>query len=720
MNRKLKRLSLLVAATSSLLLAFPNRTLAQTPLFNPQTEYVAGSQQGPSNIVVGDFNGDGKLDLAVTDYSNNNVSVLLGNGDGTFQAPRTFPVGIHPAQVAVGDFNGDGKPDLVVSNVDSNTISVLLGNGDGTFQAAQSLPVGLNPWYFALGDFNSDGILDLAVADYGCSQECHPSPSNTVLVLLGNGDGTFRPAPNLTVGNGPAGVAVADLNGDGKPDLVVPNFDSNSISVLLGNGDGTFQAAQNYLVDSAPVFVAVGDLNGDGKPDLAVADLHTFNISVLINNSGGSPVVATPTFSPGGGTYTGSVTVSISDATSGATIYYTTDGSTPTTSSAVYSGALTFTQTTTLKAIAAASGMTNSGVASATYTIQQRVATPTFSPGGGTYAGLVAVTISDATSGATIYYTTDGSTPTTSSAVYIGPLTFTQTTTLKAMAAATGMTNSGVASATYTVQQPVATPTFSPGGGTYPGSVTVTISDATSGATIYYTTDGSTPTTSSAVYTGALTFTQTTTLKAMAAASGMTNSGVASATYTIQQQQVATPTFSPGGGTYTGSVTVSISDATSGATIYYTTDGSTPTTSSAVYIGPLTFTQTTTLKAMAAATGMTNSAVASATYTIQQRVATPTFSPGGGTYTGSVTVSISDATSGATIYYTTNGSTPTTSSAVYTGALTFTQTTTLKAMAAASGMTNSGVASATYTIQQQQQVATPAFSPGGGTYTGSV
>src|SRR6266699_195254 len=690
MNRKLKRLSLLVAATSSLLLAFPNRTLAQTPLFNPQTEYVAGSQQGPSNIVVGDFNGDGKpdlavanfgdwnvyvllgngdgtfqvarsvyfngggarfwyiaegdfngdgkLDLAVTDYSNNNVSVLLGNGDGTFQAPRTFPVGIHPAQVAVGDFNGDGKPDLVASNVDSNTISVLLGNGDGTFQAAQSLPVGLNPWYFAVGDFNSDGMLDLAVADYGCSQECHPSPSNTVLVLLGNGDGTFRPAPNLTVGNGPAGVAVADLNGDGKPDLVVANFDDNTLSVLLGNGDGTFQAAQNYLVDSAPVFVAVGDLNGDGKPDLAVADLHTFNISVLINNSGGSPVVATPTFSPGGGTYTGSVTVIISDAISGATIYYTTDGSTPTTSSAVYTGALTFTQTTTLKAMAAASGMTNSAVASATYTIQQQqVATPTFSPGGGTYAGLVAVTISDATSGATIYYTTDGSTPTTSSAVYIGPLTFTQTTTRKAMAAATGMTNSGVASATYTVQQPVATPTFSPGGGTYPGSVTVSISDASSGATIYYTTDGSTPTTSSAVYTGALTFTQTTTLKAMAAASGMTNSGVASATYTVQQP-VATPTFSPGGGTYTGSVTVSINDASSGATIYYTTNGSTPTTSSAVYSGALTFTQTTTLKAMAAASGMTNSGVASATYTVQQQSFTLTVSKtdlGGGTVTSS-------------------------------------------------------------------------------------
>src|SRR5207247_1830147 len=140
-------------------------------------------------------------------------------------------------------------------------------------------------------------------------------------------------------------------------------------------------------------------------------------------------------------------------------------------------------------------------------------------------------------------------------------------------------------------------------------------------------------------------------------ASGMTDSGVASATYTIQQQQVATPTFSPGGGTYTGSVTVSINDATSGATIHYTTDGSTPTTSSPVYGGALTFNQTTTLKAMAAASGMTDSAVASATYTVQQQqVATPSFSPGGGTYTGSVAVSVSDASGGATIHATTGGS----------------------------------------------------------------
>src|SRR5438445_1391586 len=193
------------------------------------------------------------------------------------------------------------------------------------------------------------------------------------------------------------------------------------------------------------------------------------------------------------------------------------------------------------------------------------------------------------------------------------------------------MTNSDVATATDIRRVLVATPTFSPGGGTYPGSVTVTISDATSGATIHYTTDGSTPTTSSAVYTGALTFTRTTTLNAIAAATGMTNSAVASATYTIQQQ-VATPSFSPGGGTYTGSVTVTISDATSGAVIHYTIDGSTPTTSSPVYGGALTFTQTTTLKAMAAASGMTDTQVGTATTTIRRT--TPTSSQESGTYTG--------------------------------------------------------------------------------------
>ena len=248
-------------------------------------------------------------------------------------------------------------------------------------------------------------------------------------------------------------------------------------------------------------------------------------------------------------------------------------------------------------------------------------------------------------------------------------------------------------------QQQTAAPVINPGSESFSSSVQVTITDSTPGATIYYTTDGSTPTTSSAVYTSALTFTQTTTLQAMAAASGMTNSAVASATYIIQQQQqVATPTFSPGGGTYTGSVTVTIREATSGATIHYTTDGSTPTTPSTQYTGPIAVSTTTTLNAIASAPNYTQSAVASATYTIQIPQATaPTFNPPGGSYLLPQSVTISDSTPNATIYYTTDGSTPTTSSRQYTGPITVIMTTTIRAIAVGPGYSASFVGGATYT-----------------------
>jgi hypothetical protein len=183
---------------------------------------------------------------------------------------------------------------------------------------------------------------------------------------------------------------------------------------------------------------------------------------------------------------------------------------------------------------------------------------------------------------------------------------------------------------------------------------------------------------------------------------------------------VATPTFSPAGGTYTSAQSVSLSDSTSGATIYYTTNGTTPTTSSAVYSGAIAVSSTTTIEAMGALSGDTNSSVASATYTINTpaTVATPTFSPAGGTYTSAQTVSISDSTSGATIYYTTNGTTPTTSSTVYSSAIAVSSgTVTIEAMGAKSGDNNSSVASATYTISTATTVATPTFSPAGGTYT---
>ena len=242
----------------------------------------AGS--GPQSVAVGDFNGDGKPDLAVVNSYSNNVSILLGNGDGTFQIHVDYPTGAQPGSVAIGDFNGDGKLDLAVVNSYSNNVSVLLGNGNGTFQPAVSYGTGsgTGPAFVAVGDFNHDGKLDLAVAN---------SNSSNVSVLLGNGDGTFQTAVNYDVGGAPTSIAVGDFNHDGKLDLAVANSNSTYVSVLLGNGDGTFQTAVNYDVGGAPTSIAVGDFNHDGKLDLAVAvpvpGPSTY-VSVLLGNGDGT------------------------------------------------------------------------------------------------------------------------------------------------------------------------------------------------------------------------------------------------------------------------------------------------------------------------------------------------------------------------------------------------------------------------------------------------
>ena len=269
------------------------------------------------------------------------------------------------------------------------------------------------------------------------------------------------------------------------------------------------------------------------------------------------------------------------------------------------------------------------------------MAAPSFSPGGGTSYTAKTVTISDSTAGSTIYYTTDGTTPTTGSATYSTPITVATTQTLQAIASASGYAISPVSSAVYIEFVPANVPGFSPSAGTYSLAQSVTISDATPYATIYYTTNGYSPLTGSTMYSGPITVATSETVTAIAIATGSSQSLASAAAYIIGNPPAAMPTFSPGVGTYTTAQTVTISDATSSATIHYTTDGTTPTTNSAVYSGtPINVSSNETLKAIATAPGYLSS-LGTATYAFSttgscndMNLGTPTAGGGGGELNG--------------------------------------------------------------------------------------
>jgi Bacterial Ig-like domain (group 3)/FG-GAP-like repeat len=268
----------------------------------------------PEISVLGDFNNDGILDIAVANNATNAISILLGNGDGTFQAPTTLlPSSFGALSIAVGDFNREGNLDLAVvipgdgqPGDATGTVNILLGNGNGTFQPAQAYVVGTSPGSIAAADFNGDGFLDLAVLNTG---------DDNVTVLLGAGDGTFaleqtcvatfvpgthpEGTPSCATATFPVGhsarqIATADFNVDGIPDLVVSNGGDGTVSVLLGSGGGTFFTAATIAVGSEVNDVVVADFNGDGFPDIAVTNEGAGTMTVLLGLGNGSfPTQAT-------------------------------------------------------------------------------------------------------------------------------------------------------------------------------------------------------------------------------------------------------------------------------------------------------------------------------------------------------------------------------------------------------------------------------------------
>jgi len=306
MNRDIafsKRIqAVLVGASLFFILPFAlsSLSLAQTVSFGAATGYAAGNS--PKGVITADFNGDGILDLAVSNADESNsvtpdtISLYLGNGDGTFGAKTDFSVGNRPDNLVAGDFNRDGKVDLAVINFLGSNVSVLLGNGAGSFTGGPPFPTFAATPFICdpcaqkarVGDFNRDGNPDLIVALLNGDQ---------VSILLGNGIGGFGVPMGFAVGDAPLSLATGDFNGDGNLDVAVPNNGTGNISILLGNGLGSFPAGPpypTYAAGTGPYDITVGDFNRDGKLDLAVTNQLTNNVSVLLGNGNGTFGVQTP------------------------------------------------------------------------------------------------------------------------------------------------------------------------------------------------------------------------------------------------------------------------------------------------------------------------------------------------------------------------------------------------------------------------------------------
>ena len=266
--------------------------------FQTPTTLTTGNQ--PVSVVAAnmhDSNGKGFLDLVVANHKDSTISLFQGNGDGTFQAPTliTLPTGYAPSSLIAADFNGDGHLDLAVTDQGNNSVSIFLGNGDGTFQNRVDYPVGNSPVWVSAADFNADGILDLAVANNGAPTDT--LAGNSVSILLGQpnpnntavGSGAFGTQTAYAAGTSPTSIAVADYNVDGLPDLAVSAAGDNAVAILLGQGPGTFGPFFELPVGADPVSIVAADFNADGRTDAAVANNGSNNATVILNEASFTP-----------------------------------------------------------------------------------------------------------------------------------------------------------------------------------------------------------------------------------------------------------------------------------------------------------------------------------------------------------------------------------------------------------------------------------------------
>ncbi|HEY0702606.1 MAG TPA: FG-GAP-like repeat-containing protein [Candidatus Acidoferrales bacterium] len=257
--------------------------------FQPPLTVTTGTT--PTSIAVADFNNDGISDLAVVNKGANTIGIYLGNGDGTFKAPTLITTGSQPTSIVAGAFNNDNNAiiDLAVTNSADNTLRIYIGNGNGTFANGATYATGVTPVYVASADVNSDEVLDLIVADSGTVATANNGVINSVSVFLGNNDGTFgtavAPRFDYAAGTQPTSIAVADFNADGLPDLAVTATGDNSLAVLIGIGGGVFSSPIELPLQTSPISAATADFNSDGLPDLAVTNFGSNSVAIILDSA---------------------------------------------------------------------------------------------------------------------------------------------------------------------------------------------------------------------------------------------------------------------------------------------------------------------------------------------------------------------------------------------------------------------------------------------------